>query len=244
MKRANTSVVQEDARAGERLRSGVIWCAAQQVAGADRLIEDPLVANLGYMSRFGLLSASVNPAAGELDTVRSPGPVRVACEVEEMESGQVWRVGVAGAVVHEGRVLLVRHTYGETEGRWALPGGYTAAGERLDESAVRELREETGLSAEVVDNIGMVTRYTDRDNGVFVVFRMRAPEDQAQPDEAEVSRVGWFSLAEIAAMTDKELWPDSRHPALAALRGEAGLLEDARYPGRSDRARGFLVKWE
>jgi ADP-ribose pyrophosphatase YjhB (NUDIX family) len=161
-----------------------------------------------------------------------------------MGNRQVWRVGVAGAVVHEGRVLLVRHTYGEAEGCWALPGGYTTAGERLDESAVRELREETGLSAEVVDVIGMVTQYTERNSGVFVVFRMRAPEGQAQPDETEVSQAGWFSLAEVAAMTDKELWPDSRHPALAALRSADGLLEDARYPGRSDRARGFLVKWE
>jgi ADP-ribose pyrophosphatase YjhB (NUDIX family) len=91
-----------------------------------------------------------------------------------MGNRQVWRVGVAGAVVHEGRVLLVRHTYGEAEGRWALPGGYTTAGEWLDESVVRELGEETGLSAKVVGIIGMVTQYTDRDNGVFVVFRMRA----------------------------------------------------------------------
>jgi hypothetical protein len=59
-----------------------------------------------------------------------------------------------------------------------------------------------------------------------------------------VSQVGWFSPAEIAAMTDKELWSDSRHPALAALRGEDGLLEDTRYPGRSEQARGFVVRWE
>ena len=177
-------------------------------------------------------------------TVRPLDLVRVVREGEEMSNGQVWRVGVAGAVVHEGRVLLVRHTYGKTEGRWALPGGYTIAGERLDESVVREIREETGLSAEVMDIIGMVTQYADRNNGVFVVFRMRALEGQAQPDEAEVSRVEWFSLAEVAAMTDKDLWPDSRHPALAALRNVDGLQEDACYPGRSDRARGFLVKWE
>ena len=70
-----------------------------------------------------------------------------------MGNAQVWRVGVAGAVVHEGRILLVRHTYGQKEGYWALPGGYTTPGERLDESAVRELKEETGLSTEVVDVI-------------------------------------------------------------------------------------------
>jgi hypothetical protein len=40
------------------------------------------------------------------------------------------------------------------------------------------------------------------------------------------------------------LWADSRRPALAALRGQDGLLEDEFYPGRNDQARGFLVRWE
>jgi ADP-ribose pyrophosphatase YjhB (NUDIX family) len=56
-----------------------------------------------------------------------------------------WRVGVAGAVVHQGQVLLIRHTYGEKRGRWALPGGYATQEERLDQSVIRELREDMGL---------------------------------------------------------------------------------------------------
>ena len=67
-----------------------------------------------------------------------------------MAGGKRWRVGAAGAVVHEGRVLMVRHTYGEKEGRWALPGGYAGHDERLDQTAVREVREETGGEAESV----------------------------------------------------------------------------------------------
>lgn len=70
-------------------------------------------------------------------------------------------------------MLLVRHTYGDKQGHWALPGGYAASKERLDESAVRELLEETGLEAQVVDVIGLVTRYSDSGAAVFVVFRMQ-----------------------------------------------------------------------
>jgi len=90
----------------------------------------------------------------------------------------------------------------------------------------------------------MVTQYTERGGAVFVVLRMRPSQGQIQPDGVEVNQVGWFSAAEVAAMTDKALWSDSRRPALAALQGQDGLLEDERYPGKSDRARGFLVKWE
>lgn len=99
-----------------------------------------------------------------------------------------WEVGAAGAVVHEGRILLVRHTYGEGKGRWILPGGHATHDERLDQTAVREVREETGVEAEVVDVIGLRTWYTERGGAVFVLFRMRPLGGNPTPDGVEVIR--------------------------------------------------------
>jgi ADP-ribose pyrophosphatase YjhB (NUDIX family) len=155
-----------------------------------------------------------------------------------------WKIGVAGAVVHQGRVLLACHTYGEKDARWALPGGYARQDERLDQAMLRELWEETRLRAQVSDIIGLVTRYTAKDAAVFVVFRLRLLSGQAQADGVEVDRLGWFSASQVAAMTDEELWYDIRRPTLAALRGGEGLLDDGRYPSRSEKARGFLIRWE
>ena len=59
-----------------------------------------------------------------------------------MADTQQWDVGAAGAVVKEGRVLMVRATYGQARGRWLLPGGYARHDERLDQIAVREVKEE------------------------------------------------------------------------------------------------------
>ena len=154
-----------------------------------------------------------------------------------------WRIGVAGVIVHEERVLLVRHTYGEKRDYWAMPGGYTRHDERLDESIVRELQEELGLKTEVVDLIGLVTRYTERGGEMYAVFRLRPVSGQPMPDGVEVSRIGWFSADEIAAMGDNELWPDSRNPAMAALRAGDGLFDSERYPERSESNRGFLLRW-
>ena len=161
-----------------------------------------------------------------------------------MNAEKRWRVGVAGVVVHRERVLLVRHTYGEKQGRWAMPGGYTNNDERLDESVVRELREELGLETEVVDLIGLVTRYTERGGAVSAVFRLRPVSGQPVADGMEVNRLGWFSADEIAAMDDDQLWPDSRNPAMAALKAGNGLFDDDGYPGRSESNRGFLLRWD
>lgn len=161
-----------------------------------------------------------------------------------MADGKEWRVGAAGAVVQQGRVLMVRHTYGEKKGRWALPGGYATHDERLDQTAVREVQEETGLAAEVVDVIGLRTRYTEHGGAVFVLFRLRPLSGQPVPDGVEVDRAAWFSAAEVEAMDDAEILPVAHNAALAALNRSDGLPEDERFPERDETYRGFLLQWK
>ena len=152
-----------------------------------------------------------------------------------------WTAGVAAAVVDGGRVLLVRHTYGEKAGRWAMPGGYANPNERLDQAAVREIKEEVGLQTEVVDAIALVTQTSARGGAVFVVFRLRPLAGVATPDGVEVDHIGWFTVEEVRTMGQQELWPDSRNPALAALCDDPGLVDSLHYPDRSETARAFIT---
>ncbi|MER0242972.1 NUDIX hydrolase [Streptomyces sp. HSW2009] len=63
--------------------------------------------------------------------------------------------GVAAAIiVHEGRVLMVRRRVSEGELSWQFPAGKVEPGERREAAAVRETREETGLTVEAVKLLG------------------------------------------------------------------------------------------
>lgn len=67
-----------------------------------------------------------------------------------MENERI-RIRACLATVHEKRILLVPH-YDTDAGpiQWNLPGGKVEFGESLQQSAIRELQEETGIVANIV----------------------------------------------------------------------------------------------
>jgi 8-oxo-dGTP diphosphatase len=58
------------------------------------------------------------------------------------------RIRAAGILVHDGKILLVRH---EKNGKsyWLVPGGGVDFGESAEEALVREYKEEVGLDVKV-----------------------------------------------------------------------------------------------
>ena len=76
------------------------------------------------------------------------------------------RPGVAAVIQNgAGQILLQRRS---DNGLWGLPGGSVEIGESVQDAIVREVREETGLSVEVMRLIGVysdpriqIVRYSD-----------------------------------------------------------------------------------
>ena len=66
------------------------------------------------------------------------------------------------AVLREGRILLAARGKPPSEGLYSLPGGMVEIGETLGEAALRELREEVGVEAEIIGLIAPV-EFIERD---------------------------------------------------------------------------------
>ncbi|MEV5977918.1 (deoxy)nucleoside triphosphate pyrophosphohydrolase [Streptomyces sp. NPDC052114] len=64
------------------------------------------------------------------------------------------RIVVGAALYDEGRLLAARRTAPpELAGGWELPGGKVEPGERPEDALLRELREELGVEAELIERV-------------------------------------------------------------------------------------------
>lgn len=83
-------------------------------------------------------------------------------------------------------------------GQFALPGGRIDEGETAREAALRELREEMGVTLEAGDVLGMLDDFATRSGFCITPFVMWAAGDvKLVPDPIEVARVFHVPLADL-----------------------------------------------
>jgi 8-oxo-dGTP diphosphatase len=110
--------------------------------------------------------------------------------------------GVGGVVVRQDEILVVRMTYGPSQGRYMLPGGLLDPGETIDGAVVREVREETGIEAAPRGIIGVRSRYTERGTDTYLIWRMDYLSGEPAGDGREVEHACFMSVEEISQRDD------------------------------------------
>ena len=112
-----------------------------------------------------------------------------------------YNVGVGGAVVKDGRLLLVRRASRRGRGNWQVPGGFVEQQETIEEAVVREVEEESGVKSEVEGVLAIRNRYdADNGNSLYIVILMRSVGGEPEPDAHEVDRAEFFTMEEILAL--------------------------------------------
>ncbi|WP_456444823.1 NUDIX hydrolase [Oceanithermus sp.] len=109
----------------------------------------------------------------------------------------------AGGVLLDdaGRVLLIRATNLRGEPVWTLPKGLIEPGERPEDAALREVREETGYAAEIVRPLEPSTYWFVRDGRKVkkrVDWFLMRPRGKVGEHDREVEAVAWVPLVEAA----------------------------------------------
>ncbi len=106
------------------------------------------------------------------------------------------KVGVGVAVLRENQVLLGKRIGSHGEGEWAFPGGHLEFGETIEACAKRELLEETGLQALVLETGGWSSDVMAEDKHyitLFAVVRQFEGEPKLlEPEKCEGWQ--WFPL--------------------------------------------------
>jgi 8-oxo-dGTP pyrophosphatase MutT (NUDIX family) len=125
-----------------------------------------------------------------------------------------------GVVVRDGEVAVIVPFKRSQEGDrvLALPKGHPDGDETMEEAAAREVREETGLTAELVDKLGDVRYWYQRGGRrifkivSFYLFRYQSGDVADHDHEIEEAR--WMPLREAAEQLS---FPGEREMVVRAL---------------------------
>jgi 8-oxo-dGTP diphosphatase len=160
------------------------------------------------------VEAMPNSDCGETTVLR---PVSVSGS----ESKQKPRLGCAGLIRYDDRLLLGKRNKEPNRGLWVLPGGGVEFGETLAKTLERELSEEAGIEVEVgnIFNVyELVNPPAEHRVIVYVNGRYRSGEPVPSSD---LSEVRFFTRNELKEMSEA----GSISPFVERVLREAGCLD-------------------
>lgn len=107
------------------------------------------------------------------------------------------------AVVQDGTVLVVRRVPEDTlGGEWELPGGGVDTGETIEQGAIRELREETGLEVDKVlgtfEGFDYTTPRKPKVRQINFMVTVKSGAIQLEPTEHDEYR--WIASSDIPSL--------------------------------------------
>jgi 8-oxo-dGTP pyrophosphatase MutT (NUDIX family) len=138
-----------------------------------------------------------------------------------MKTNQTSAGGIVIKKVPEGiKVLLIKDRFG----RWTWPKGHLEQGETLEEAALREIEEETGISDLKIISEAGTQKYSFLEKGVEVdkivqVFLVESKGDAViKVQTEEISDAAWFSPGDALGKIEYEGSLDILNKALDRFR--------------------------
>ena len=112
-------------------------------------------------------------------------------------------VAVGVVVLSENHVLLIQRGKPPRKGQWSIPGGAQHIGEKLPQTALREVKEESGLDVELgglIDALDYIDEDEDahvRHHYTLIDFWARADKEQTPIAGEDAADAKWVALSDI-----------------------------------------------
>ncbi len=100
-------------------------------------------------------------------------------------------------------ILLIKRRTVPFRGYWALPGGRVDPGETVEQTILREVKEETGLDITIVTKIGDYHEQGVQEGVAYdyypACFLVKVVGGEIRKQESEIEEIKLFSLKDVPA---------------------------------------------
>jgi 8-oxo-dGTP diphosphatase len=104
----------------------------------------------------------------------------------------------------EEKILLIKRNTRPFVGYWALPGGRMDPGETVEQTIVREVKEETGLDVTIVRKVGEYLEKGVKDDIEYeyypTCFEVKPVGGKIKKQESEIQEIKFFSLSQLPTL--------------------------------------------
>ncbi len=118
------------------------------------------------------------------------------------------------------KILLIKRNTIPFKGYWALPGGRMDPGETIEQTIVREVKEETGLDTVIVSKLGEYVEKGVKDDVEYeyypTCFVVKPVSGEIKKQDSEIQEIKLFHLNELPkplAFEHDQMIKDYLHPS-------------------------------
>ncbi len=99
------------------------------------------------------------------------------------------------------KILLIKRNTRPFVGYWALPGGRMDPGETVEQTIVREVKEETGLDVAIISKVGEYVEKGVKDDIEFeyypTCFVVKPVGGEIKKQDSEIQEIKQFNLSQL-----------------------------------------------